>query len=104
LKKTHYKKRADGVAQGEGPEFKLQCCKNSNKKLFVFTMNESEEYINIQYNKISSFFETQKSYLLQTTYLLTYLLNYYFLQMCLSSFGGSCNEWYEDCSVLECQC
>jgi hypothetical protein len=26
------------------------------------------------------------------------------LQMCLSSFGGSCNEWYEDCSVLECQC
>jgi hypothetical protein len=27
LKKTHYKKRAGGVAQGVGPEFKSQYCK-----------------------------------------------------------------------------
>jgi hypothetical protein len=32
LKKTHHKKRADGVTQGVGPEFKPQCCKKKKKK------------------------------------------------------------------------
>jgi hypothetical protein len=31
LKKTHHKKRADGVAQGVGPEFKLQYCQKKAK-------------------------------------------------------------------------
>jgi hypothetical protein len=32
LKKTHHKKRAGGVAQGEGPEFKPQYCKKPKTK------------------------------------------------------------------------
>jgi hypothetical protein len=32
LEKTHHKKRAGGMAQGVGPEFKLQYCKKIKKK------------------------------------------------------------------------
>jgi hypothetical protein len=32
-KKTHHKKRVGGVAQGVGPEFKLQYCKKNLNKL-----------------------------------------------------------------------
>jgi hypothetical protein len=32
LKNNHHKKRAGGVAQGIGPEFKLQCHKKKKKK------------------------------------------------------------------------
>jgi hypothetical protein len=32
LKKILHKKRAGGVAQGEGPEFKPQYCKKKKKK------------------------------------------------------------------------
>jgi hypothetical protein len=32
LKKTHHKKRAGGVAQGEGPEFKPQYCKKTKTR------------------------------------------------------------------------
>jgi hypothetical protein len=32
LEKTHHKKRADGVAQGVGPEFKPQHRKKKKKK------------------------------------------------------------------------
>jgi hypothetical protein len=31
LKNTHHKNRGGGVAQGEGPEFKLQYCKKKKK-------------------------------------------------------------------------
>jgi hypothetical protein len=31
LENTHHKKKAGGVAQGIGPEFKPQCCKKKNK-------------------------------------------------------------------------
>jgi hypothetical protein len=31
-KKTHHKKRAGGVAQGVGPEFKLQNCQKKKKR------------------------------------------------------------------------
>jgi hypothetical protein len=31
-KKTHHKKRAGGVGQGEGLEFKPQCCKKQQKQ------------------------------------------------------------------------
>jgi hypothetical protein len=31
LKKTHHKKGAGGVTQGEGPEFKPQHCKKNKK-------------------------------------------------------------------------
>jgi hypothetical protein len=33
LKKTHHKKRAGGVAQGVGPEFKPQCHKRKRVKM-----------------------------------------------------------------------
>jgi hypothetical protein len=32
LEKNPSQKRAGGVAQGEGPEFKSQCCKKKKKK------------------------------------------------------------------------
>jgi hypothetical protein len=32
LKKTHHNKRAGGVAQGVGPEFKPQYCKKKREK------------------------------------------------------------------------
>jgi hypothetical protein len=32
LEKPLYKNRTSGVAQGEGPEFKLQYCKKKKKK------------------------------------------------------------------------
>jgi hypothetical protein len=32
LKRTHKQKSAGGVAQGVGPEFKLQYCKKKKKK------------------------------------------------------------------------
>jgi hypothetical protein len=32
LEKIHHKKRAGGVAQGVGPEFKHECCKKKEKE------------------------------------------------------------------------
>jgi hypothetical protein len=32
LEKTHHKRRAGGVAEGAGPEFKPQCYKKKKKK------------------------------------------------------------------------
>jgi hypothetical protein len=42
-KKTITKKRAGRVAQGEGPEFKLQYQKKKNKKQIGYTQWESED-------------------------------------------------------------
>jgi hypothetical protein len=40
LKKTHHRKRADGVAQGVGPEFKTQYCRKK-KKLVLCLLQKS---------------------------------------------------------------
>jgi hypothetical protein len=39
LKKIFHKNKAGGVAQGEGPEFKPQYCKNKKKKIQWFLAN-----------------------------------------------------------------
>jgi hypothetical protein len=46
LKKTHHKKRACRVAQGEGPEFKPQYCKKRKKILYSVSQfpHKSQEF------------------------------------------------------------
>jgi hypothetical protein len=38
LEKSHHKKRAGGVAQGVGPEFKLQYNNNNKKTTLIFLL------------------------------------------------------------------
>jgi hypothetical protein len=57
--KTLHKKRASGVAQGEGPEFKPQYCKNKTKqKSYIsFCLKLSRQYSNLSSHLMIIFFK-----------------------------------------------
>jgi hypothetical protein len=44
FEKTHHRKRAGGVAQGEGFEFKPQYCKTNKQTKPLFSKSHCEEY------------------------------------------------------------